>query len=222
MNKVLLKIYEALVSIKTAISSVSPVELVFTGGVTPEGAYVAGTTYTTGDSVSYLGSSYVAIQETTGNLPTDTTYWQILAEKGDDGEVSDTMYSAGFDSFLNIKSDSGYKTGIKLSERSTGVYGFVIYHDSAFNKLKIAYLDGVGDFSYEFVTIDRSSGFVGFGTVNPTALVDVNDDIIRLRDSKTPASASATGNAGDICWDSSYIYVCIATDTWKRTAIATW
>ena len=40
--------------------------------------------------------------------------------------------------------------------------------------------------------------------------------------SKTPASAAATGTAGDIAWDAGYIYVCTATDTWKRVAIATW
>ena len=39
---------------------------------------------------------------------------------------------------------------------------------------------------------------------------------------QTPASASDTGTAGTIAWDASYIYVCVATDTWKRTAIATW
>jgi hypothetical protein len=38
----------------------------------------------------------------------------------------------------------------------------------------------------------------------------------------TPASASATGVAGTILWDASYIYVCTATNTWKRAAIATW
>lgn len=40
--------------------------------------------------------------------------------------------------------------------------------------------------------------------------------------SNPPASASATGIKGTVTWDSSYIYVCIATDTWKRVAIATW
>lgn len=40
--------------------------------------------------------------------------------------------------------------------------------------------------------------------------------------SSTPASASATGTAGTITWDSNYIYVCTATNTWKRVAIATW
>lgn len=38
----------------------------------------------------------------------------------------------------------------------------------------------------------------------------------------TPASATATGTAGDVAWDADYFYVCTATDTWKRTALATW
>jgi len=40
--------------------------------------------------------------------------------------------------------------------------------------------------------------------------------------SQTPASAAATGTQGQIAWDADYIYVCTATDTWKRVAIATW
>lgn len=40
--------------------------------------------------------------------------------------------------------------------------------------------------------------------------------------SKTPSSAADTGTAGDIAWDASYIYVCTASNTWKRVAIATW
>ena len=31
-----------------------------------------------------------------------------------------------------------------------------------------------------------------------------------------------TGTLGEIRVDASYIYVCTATDTWKRVAIATW
>lgn len=38
----------------------------------------------------------------------------------------------------------------------------------------------------------------------------------------TPASAAATGTAGEMVWDTDYVYVCIATDTWKRTALTTW
>jgi hypothetical protein len=70
--------------------------------------------------------------------------------------------------------------------------------------------------------IDSTNSRVGIGTTSPTAALDVNSDTVRVRTARTPASASATGNAGDICWDANYIYVCTATNTWKRTLIATW
>ena len=49
------------------------------------GAYNNGTSYSIGQAVSYNGSSYVAIAATTGNIPTNTTYWQLIASKGDTG-----------------------------------------------------------------------------------------------------------------------------------------
>ena len=36
-----------------------------------------------------------------------------------------------------------------------------------------------------------------------------------------PASSTAVGVVGDICWTASYIYVCTATNTWKRVALST-
>ena len=49
------------------------------------GAYAGGTTYAVDDAVSYNGSSYVCKLASTGNLPTNTTYWDTLAEKGASG-----------------------------------------------------------------------------------------------------------------------------------------
>ena len=37
-----------------------------------------------------------------------------------------------------------------------------------------------------------------------------------------PATASSTGVLGEIRIDANYIYICTATNTWKRVAIATW
>lgn len=67
--------------------------------VSPQGAYDNSTSYTIGQSVSYNGSSFVAKQTTVGNLPTDTTYWQVLASKGDVGATGPTgaTGSAGAD-----------------------------------------------------------------------------------------------------------------------------
>lgn len=39
---------------------------------------------------------------------------------------------------------------------------------------------------------------------------------------QTPASATAVGTTGDIAWDTNYIYVCVNTNTWKRSSITTW
>src|ERR1039458_5137803 len=68
----------------------SPVQITVAGGLVPEGAYNAGTAYTVGQSVSYLGSSYIALTSTTGNLPTNTTYWQLLASIGNTGATGST------------------------------------------------------------------------------------------------------------------------------------
>ena len=40
--------------------------------------------------------------------------------------------------------------------------------------------------------------------------------------SGTPASSTATGKQGSIQYDSSYFYVCVATNTWRRVALSSW
>ena len=40
--------------------------------------------------------------------------------------------------------------------------------------------------------------------------------------SSAPATATSAGAAGDRAYDSNYYYVCVATNTWKRTSLATW
>jgi hypothetical protein len=40
--------------------------------------------------------------------------------------------------------------------------------------------------------------------------------------SSVPASAGATGIAGQLAYDATHLYICVATDTWKRVAISTW
>lgn len=54
----------------------------------------------------------------------------------------------------------------------------------------------------------------------------VNDRLstgkIRATESAPPSSATDTGVTGDIQWDANFIYVCVATNSWKRAAIAAW
>ncbi len=39
---------------------------------------------------------------------------------------------------------------------------------------------------------------------------------------KTPATSSAAGSPGQMAWDTSYLYLCIQKNTWRRIAHATW
>ena len=55
-----------------------------------KGAYSSSTQYEKNDVVTYQGSSYVSLQATQGNTPTNTTYWQLIAEKGTKGDTGAT------------------------------------------------------------------------------------------------------------------------------------
>ncbi len=68
----------------------------------------------------------------------------------------------------------------------------------------------------------QSDGKVGIGATLPTEKLDIDSDAIRIRSSQTPASATTTCDAGTIAWDSTYIYICVATDTWKKAEMFTW
>ena len=59
-------------------------------GIKHCGAYDATIQYEKLNVVTYNGSSYCAKGNTLGNLPTNTTYWDLMAEKGDKGDTGDT------------------------------------------------------------------------------------------------------------------------------------
>lgn len=62
-----------------------------------KGAYNSATNYEADDWVTYEGSSYYCKQNSTGHAPTDTTYWGLLASKGDAGASPDITMSATSD-----------------------------------------------------------------------------------------------------------------------------
>jgi hypothetical protein len=99
-----------------------------------------------------------------------------------------------------------------LSFASDGIVGTTSNHSFTFfaNNAEKARIDTSGRL------------LVGTSSDSGGALLQVNGDRVRVATAKTPASASDTGTTGEICWDANYIYVCTATNTWKRSAISTW
>ena len=45
---------------------------------------------------------------------------------------------------------------------------------------------------------------------------------LNISNPTVPGTTAAAGTAGDIAWDANYIYVCIATNSWKRALLSTW
>jgi len=54
-----------------------------------------------------------------------------------------------------------------------------------------------------------------------TSVGIISGDRLRIANAKTPATSGAAGTAGEICWDANYLYICIAANTWRRVAHAT-
>jgi hypothetical protein len=89
-----------------------------------KGAYAGGTAYVVDDVVSYNGSSYVCILASTGNLPTDATYFEQMSAKGTDG----TNGTDGTDltTTLTTQGDILYRDGSGLQRLGAGTSGQVL------------------------------------------------------------------------------------------------
>lgn len=68
------------------VKLIDPIQMYIDGTFNPMGAYDNGTDYAVGDMVSYNGSSYIMYNNgPAGTLPTDTSYWGLVAAKGNAG-----------------------------------------------------------------------------------------------------------------------------------------
>ena len=66
---------------------------------------------------------------------------------------------------------------------------------------------------------------MGIKQTTPTAELEVNGTTktssLIITSNSPPASSTATGTKGTITYNDDYLYICIATDTWKRVALST-
>jgi hypothetical protein len=63
-------------------------------------------------------------------------------------------------------------------------------------------------------------GQTAWGTTLNTALDYLNTKVGPWV--AVPASATATGTAGQVAYASGFLYVCVATNTWRRVALSSW
>ena len=132
-----------------------------------------------------------------------------------DGDVK----VVGEDPRVKIDGDANSHPGLELYE--DGTRKWIVFNDYTNDNLTFKTHDDIR------MSITQA-GRVGIGTTTPIVALDVNggmriqSDSIAVQNSKTPSSASDTGQAGQICWDTNYLYVCVSANTWKRIALSSW
>jgi len=113
---------------------------------------------------------------------------------------------------------------------------FQIKSNTANQNFEVATLSSTGLSSAIYVSAQNK--FMGIFKGTPTAALDVAGAIkstltitatgaisgsaLNITSSYTPSSATSTGAAGQITWDSNYVYVCTAANTWRRASLSTW
>ena len=183
-----------------------------------------------GDGVNYAGVNYIYRGVISGNTSSFASNNYGIHISGET-----LNYFSGKVGIANtLPSATLEVTGTAKISANVNIDGNTVFIDTTNNRLGIANgspsveLEVTGSATISGnVTIgssfvDTTNERIGANTTAPTAALDINSDKFRVRTAKTPASASDTGTTGDICWDASYIYICVGTNTWKRAAIATW
>lgn len=77
----------------------------------------------------------------------------------------------------------------------------------------------------EWLSYETGSGWnlvVGGVPILQAAAGGVVVTQLRITAPGVPASASASCSTGQLSYDAGYLYVCVATNTWKRTALSSW
>jgi len=52
--------------------------------------------------------------------------------------------------------------------------------------------------------------------------LDVNGDVFRVAVSSTITNSNDPCNAGEIRWDASFVYICVAANSWRRATLGAW
>jgi len=171
----------------------------------------------------------------TGN----TTRWQVNSS-GHFIASSDNSYdigASGANRPRNIYVAASINTGAAITSATNLIcganYGFVwngrstlgsavdgnieLYNQAGTSFGRLSF----GGTTASFPALKRSTTTLQARLADDSAYTFMDTKLL-LQTGATPSSASDTGTTGEVRWDASYIYVCTASNTWKRAAIATW
>lgn len=111
---------------------------------------------------------------------------------------------------LSLKANAQYERPLAMArDDGTNVYGF--QYDQS-DPTAMSFMDFTAGTTN---AIFRSTGQPSFPNGISTAA-------LRVTASQPPASSTSPCTQGDLAYDQSYVYMCVATNTWKRSALSSW
>lgn len=119
---------------------------------------------------------------------------------------------SGVNCFIDVKADSGGYWRVGTDNNNPSASAFILYSVTA------------GDYRFSIsntgiVQVGPGSGASTTGLTTGSDFFVAQGDAIRITGTRTPTGTSA-GVAGEIAWDTNFIYVCTAANTWKRATLA--
>jgi hypothetical protein len=117
-----------------------------------------------------------------------------------------------------IGGDGGIQLWKNSSPTAATTFGMAIPGEAASDNFHISLYNG--SWNTRFSILSSGNGNVGIGTTTPIVKLDINGDTFRVATPRTISTSGDSGTEGEICWDSSYLYICVGTDTWTRIALA--
>ena len=136
----------------------------------------------------------------------DKAAYKDEANTFDELQTFNGSNNGGFKSISGTSNARLSPSGLRVENSSTNAFG-----NSDIDKL--SYGDGGGQTVNIVPQLYRSGGLIYF----PAA-----DGTLAAIGTTAPSSASDTGAVGEIRVTATFIYHCIAVDTWVRSAAATW
>ena len=122
--------------------------------------------------------------------------------------------------------DANGNEAIVFGTTASAVNEVKVSNASAGNRPTIAAQGG--DTNVDLNLVSQGSGLIrinGGQAVAANMVVTLTGKTLtspKITSGNAPATASSTGTAGQVEWDSGFVYVCTATNTWVRAALATW
>ena len=179
-----------------------------------------------GDVVMQIGQEiHYRIRNSTGSTIPNGTVCRFSGSVGNSG----ILLAAPF--LANGTYDSHTIMGVATESIANGEDGLVTY----FGKIRGVDTRAFSDGQILYASSTVAGGLTATKPDSPNNVISVcavvsssNNGTLMVRPtiedhwSAVPATATSVGRKGSVAFDTSYFYVCVATNTWKRTLLTTW